>query len=83
LDQPFRDIWISEKQEEFRRKTKLYVKDDPYFSYIGNDPAARVGCYKSCDNLGHNQHVHHCLKSLGVGKRFLLRAGRLFTEPYN
>ncbi len=82
-NQSFKEIWASEKQAEFRRKTKVYKKDDPYFSLIGNDPCAKVGCYKSCDNLGHNQHVHKILKSMGFGKKLLLHSGRYFMKPYN
>lgn len=78
----FREIWVSEKQAEFRRKTLVYEKDDPYFSLIGNDPTARVGCYKSCDNIGHNQHVHEMVKSLGVAKKMLIKAGKFFCKPY-
>jgi len=79
----FRDIWLSGKQDEFRQKTLVYKKTDPYFAFIGNDPSAKVGCYKSCDNLGHNQHVHERIKSLGWGKKSALRAGRHLIEPYN
>ena len=82
-EQSFREIWTSEKQAEFRRKTLVYEKNDPYFSLIGNDPNARVGCYKSCDNIGHNQHVHETLNTLGVSKKLLLKTGEFFSEPFN
>ena len=82
-DQDFRAIWISEKQAEFRQKTLVFKKNDPYFALIGNDPSAQVGCYKSCDNLGHNQHVHERIKSLGWGKKLVLLAGRHLLEPCN
>ena len=74
-EQGFQDIWISEKQQEFRRKAKVYKKDDPYFASIGNDPSITVGCYKSCDNLGHNQYVNSRLVSLGLRKKVLLKSG--------
>jgi len=82
-EQGFRDIWLSEKQAEFRKKSRVFEKNDPYFALIGNDPSAKVGCYKSCDNIGHNQHVHERLRLLSMGKKLLLKAGKNFCEPYN
>ena len=40
----FRDIWYSDKYNEFREKGKTLSKSDPYF--------APIGCYKMCDNVG-------------------------------
>jgi hypothetical protein len=79
----FRDIWLSDKQAEFRKKTMVYIKDDPYFSLIGNDPSAKVGCYKSCDNLGHNQHIHDRFASLNFSKKILLQTAKHLINSYN
>jgi len=79
----FRDIWISKKQEEFRCKTLVNEKVDPYFRQIGNDPSAKVGCYKSCDNLGHNQHVHNRLETLSFKQKKILKIGGKFIKSYN
>ena len=79
----FREIWLSEKQNEFRQKTLVYEKKDPYFSFIGNDPNAKVGCYKSCDNLGHNQYVHERIKTLGRRKKMILSIGKYLLKPWN
>lgn len=58
LNDSFRAIWNSQKQRLFREKTLRFNKDDPFFSLIGNDPDSRMGCYKSCDNIGHNRYIH-------------------------
>lgn len=54
----FIDIWNGSLQREFRKKTLVLKKDDPYFSLIGNDPDVKVGCYKSCDDLSRNSYIH-------------------------
>lgn len=79
----FKNIWLSEKQAEFRKKTKVHEKNDPYFAMIGNDPSAKIGCYKSCDNIGHNQHVHEQIRSLSMAKKTVLKTGKFFCKPYN
>jgi len=54
----FVDIWNGSLQRDFRKKTLSLKKDDPYFSLIGNDPNAKVGCYKSCDDMSRNLYIH-------------------------
>jgi radical SAM protein with 4Fe4S-binding SPASM domain len=56
LEKSFEEIWTSEAYEEFRHKAASLPKSDPYF-----DP---MGCYKVCDNLGHNMITHATLQSL-------------------
>lgn len=53
----FRDLWTGDQQRDWREKTNVLVKNDPWFSNIGNDPAAKIGCYKSCDDLGRIEHL--------------------------
>ncbi|MFH1778052.1 MAG: radical SAM protein [Candidatus Omnitrophota bacterium] len=60
----FADIWNSSFQQKFRRHTLAFKKDDPFFKLIGNDPNARVGCYKSCDDLMRNINTHNRITSL-------------------
>jgi radical SAM superfamily enzyme YgiQ (UPF0313 family)/MoaA/NifB/PqqE/SkfB family radical SAM enzyme len=50
----FYEIWHSQKQEMFRQMTLKLDPTDPFFKGIGNDENCSMGCYKSCDNLGHN-----------------------------
>jgi MoaA/NifB/PqqE/SkfB family radical SAM enzyme len=51
----FRDIWFSEKYNEFRAKAKFLSKDNHYFKDIG--------CIKECDNLMHNIEMHRKMTS--------------------
>ncbi len=46
----FKDIWLSQKYNEFRSKAKYLSKSDSYFS--------EIGCLKMCDNLMHNEQMH-------------------------
>jgi len=48
------DIWNSEKYCEFRSKAKYLPKSDFYFEPFG--------CYKTCDNLMHNEPVFEKIK---------------------
>ncbi len=50
----FYEIWNSHEQRTFRRKALRQDPQDPFFKGIGNDESCSMGCYKSCDNLGHN-----------------------------
>lgn len=58
INQDFRKIWNGSLQQYFREKTCRFEKKDPFFSLIGNDPNSNMGCYKSCDNIGHNMDMH-------------------------
>ncbi|MDP8225732.1 MAG: glycosyltransferase [Candidatus Lernaella stagnicola] len=53
----FLDLWTGRAQHDWRQRTNVLVKQDPWFANIGNDPSARVGCYKSCDDLGRIEHL--------------------------
>lgn len=75
--QSFSEIWNSRRQEEFRLRTRVENKDDPIFKMIGNDPALKTGCYKSCDDLGRNQHMSHKLQGLWFPERLMLTAAAL------
>ena len=48
--QDFKDIWFSQRYNEFRMKAKYLTKTDSYFSDIG--------CLKMCDNLMHNEEIN-------------------------
>lgn len=60
-EQGFSQIWNSEKQREFRMKTRQFKKDDPYFSLIGNEPNTKIGCWRGCDDFGMNIRMHRKL----------------------
>jgi len=61
-DNRFAQIWNSEKQREFRKKTLCFMKDDPYFSLIGNNPYVTAGCWRGCDDLGLNIRTYRILR---------------------
>ncbi len=73
LDQDFRTIWNGSLQKYFRQKTIRFERKDPFFSLIGNDPDSNMGCYKSCDNIGHNMDMHDKIASLNQMKKKLLK----------
>lgn len=60
-NQRFIQIWNSAKQQEFRRKTRQFKKEGTYFSLIGNEPSASVGCWRGCDDFGMNIRMHRKL----------------------
>jgi MoaA/NifB/PqqE/SkfB family radical SAM enzyme len=59
----FKDIWLSDTYNEFRKNCLKLPKSDPYFLKIGNDAAAKTGCY-NCDNLWQNIPTHKKITSL-------------------
>jgi len=63
----FKNIWFSEKYNEFRKNAKKLNKSDAYFKSIK--------CYKGCDNLGMNLELHKKIKNLSFLKKasFYLR----------
>jgi MoaA/NifB/PqqE/SkfB family radical SAM enzyme len=73
LDKDFKKVWNSSLQRHFREKTMLFDKNDPFFSLIGNDPASKMGCFKSCDNIGHNMDMHGKISSLNQLERKFLK----------
>jgi MoaA/NifB/PqqE/SkfB family radical SAM enzyme len=73
LNQDFRAIWNDSLQRYFREKTLRLQKGDPFFSLIGNDPDSHMGCYKSCDNIGHNMDIHGKLVTLSRLEKRLLK----------
>jgi len=59
----FKDIWFSERYNEFRYNGLNLAKSHPCFSKIGNDAATKTGCY-NCDNLWQNIPMHKKLSLL-------------------
>lgn len=57
--QSFREIWNSEEQQLFRRKSFELNGSDPYFRAIGNNPESAFGCLNSCDNIQINTEMHN------------------------
>jgi anaerobic magnesium-protoporphyrin IX monomethyl ester cyclase len=72
--QSFREIWNGTKQRQFRQKALSRAKDDPLFALIGNDPVAKIGCFKGCDDIVRNVIWHHKIESLTPEQRRLLEA---------
>ena len=73
LNQDFKDIWNGSLQRRFREKTIQLEKDPSFFSLIGNDPDSKMGCYKSCDNIGHNMDMHGKISSLNQFEKNFLK----------
>ncbi|MBF0331162.1 MAG: radical SAM protein [Candidatus Omnitrophica bacterium] len=71
--QPFREIWNAAKQREFRRKALKFDPNDSFFQKIGNDENCKMGCYKSCDDLGRNQQVEQQLSALSGFEKQVLK----------
>jgi len=69
----FYEIWNSQEQKMFRRKTLKLDPSDPFFMGIGNDENCSMGCYKSCDNLGHNALICAALDDLSPLERKVFR----------
>lgn len=76
----FLDIWTGRHQVEFRKKTNVFTKSDPWFSNIGNDPDAKCGCYKSCDDLGRNEHLWGRMQAMPWYKLAVLKAAQLYLR---
>ncbi len=54
----FRAIWFGEGMRLFRTHTLHLDYHDPWLQNIGHDiDFALPGCFRICDNLGHNQHL--------------------------
>ncbi len=70
----FREIWSGSRHNWFREKARQIPRSDPFFALIGKDPSARVGCYKSCDDIGRNKYIQNRLKRLTFTERWLLQA---------
>jgi len=71
----FKEIWTAQKQQDYRQQSCVYVKEGhDFFTKIGNDPQVKVGCYKSCDDLGRNQHLHGRWMTMPLHKRAVLHA---------
>jgi radical SAM superfamily enzyme YgiQ (UPF0313 family)/MoaA/NifB/PqqE/SkfB family radical SAM enzyme len=69
----FREIWNSKKQREFREKALKFDKNNSFFHFIGNDENCKVGCYKSCDDIGRNMCVQRRLDQLSPVQKAIFR----------
>lgn len=77
----FKKIWNDRRQRYFRRKAYHLDRSDPFFKIIGNDPDSAMGCYKSCDNLGHNMEMHGKMSALSARqRRWLERAAGIMKS---
>jgi len=74
----FRELWCSARQKEFRRMTNAYKKRGPFFALIGNDPGAKIGCYKSCDDLGRIGHMHDRMQALKPRQKLILKGSQIY-----
>ena len=57
--QSFIDIWNSQEQQLFRKKSFKLDGNDSYFKMIGNNPNSQFGCLNSCDNIQINIDIHN------------------------
>ena len=58
-EQSFKEIWHSERYNEFRYRAKYSSKSAPYFD--------KIGCEKICDNFMHNEAMHKIIKGYSNG----------------
>lgn len=73
-DDSFTNIWLGEKQRQFREHSIHYNLDDPYFKQMGNDRTTQEqGCYKCCDNIGLNMSIHEKMVHLNYPKKLLIK----------
>lgn len=72
-EKSFREIWNSKEQRYFRRMTLQRQKNDSFFALIGNDPNCKVGCFKGCDDIGRNLHMHNLIAALSSWESRLLK----------
>ena len=82
----FRVIWNSAKQREFRKQVCGRQNGHSLLSMIGNDPEKKIGCYKSCDDLGRNMIMHEKVSRLSPYQKKILKCcsgiGRLVRGVY-
>jgi MoaA/NifB/PqqE/SkfB family radical SAM enzyme len=69
----FARIWNSRKQKEFRKRSFGPKREDEFFSMIGNDPEAKIGCYKGCDDIGRNIAAHNRMLGLLPAEKTALK----------
>lgn len=74
-------LWNNEKQREFRRKTNVMEKRDPWFSNIGNDPDVACGCEKSCDDLGRNLAMRDRVAQMSRAEKMLVKQASRVLRP--
>ncbi len=79
-DSSFKKIWTGTAQKEFRKKTNVFSKNDPWFSNIGNDPDAKCGCHKACDDLGRLTHLYGRIQSMSTFKKIVLKSAQLYLR---
>lgn len=72
-NEKFSSIWNSSRQIEFRKNALRPKEGNPFFKLMGNDPSLKLGCYKSCDDVGRNLYMHGKIKSLGNTKKVFLK----------
>lgn len=80
-DERLATMWNNGQQREFRRRTNVVEKRDPWFSQIGNDPDAPCGCEKSCDDLGRNLATWRRIESMGGPERMVLQHAARVMAP--
>jgi len=77
----FSHIWNGSLQRQFRQKAVSKEKDEMYFPLIGNNPASRVGCFRSCDDLERNIRIHRMMNSTSPPVKLLLHLMKVFLKP--
>ena len=55
-DRSFKEVWFSDKYNEFRAKAKYQKKDTSYFE--------EIDCTKECDNFMHNKNMHKIISGM-------------------
>lgn len=76
----FSEIWNSKEQRDFRSRALKHDINDSFFRGMGNDDKCEMGCYKSCDNLGHNHQVERVITSLSPLQLHIIKVHSFFMR---
>lgn len=80
-DQDFGAIWFGAGQNEFRSHTFRLKYDDPFLYQVGHDiHFALPGCYRICDNIGHNEQIHRQFQLLSHSETEWINKAAAFCE---
>jgi len=71
-----KEIWVSEKQNIFRKNTIDYDINNPFFTNIGNTTQRGNGCLYCCDNLGWNLIFHREIIKLNPLKKLIVKTSK-------
>jgi len=70
-----RAVWYGDGMKQFRSHTLHLDYHDPWLQMIGHDIDFDLpGCFRICDNIGHNQHIMRLVGGLSEAETKMLDA---------